>query len=167
MAACVAAAAVLTGCGGDSGASAGASSPAAAPSRVCTADDLKTTGEFGKAPEITVPDDCTPPKKLVIKDLSAGTGAEAKPGQQVTMNYTLVTWSDKKQLDSSFGKEPFSLSLGAGEVIKGWDEGLTGIKQGGRRLLIIPPDLGYGKGGNGIAPNETLVFVVDAVAVPA
>lgn len=148
----------LTACGGET---------TAAPTRVCTADDIKTTGEFGKAPEITVPDDCTPPKKLVTKDLSAGTGAEAKPGQSVTMNYTLVTWSDKKQLDSSFGKEPFSLSLGAGEVIKGWDEGLAGIKQGGRRLLIIPPDLGYGKGGNGIAPNETLVFVVDAVAVPA
>ncbi|GAA3532581.1 FKBP-type peptidyl-prolyl cis-trans isomerase [Amycolatopsis ultiminotia] len=148
----------LTACGGDSD---------AAPSRACTADDITTSGSFGQAPEITIPDDCTPPTALVTKDLSAGTGAAAKQGQTVSMNYTLVTWSDKKKVDSSFGQQPFGLHLGAGEVIPGWDQGLTGIKQGGRRLLVIPPDLGYGQGGNGIAPNETLVFVVDAVAVPA
>ncbi|GAA4526254.1 FKBP-type peptidyl-prolyl cis-trans isomerase [Amycolatopsis samaneae] len=142
--------------------------PAAAqsPSRECTADDVKTTGKFGEAPTITIPDDCTPPKKLVTKDLSDGTGEGARPGQQLEMNYTLVTWSDKKKLDSSFDRgETFPLPLGAGKVIQGWDQGLAGIKQGARRLLIIPPDLGYRQGGNGVKPNETLVFVTDAVKV--
>ena len=135
--------------------------------RECTADDVKTTGKFGEVPTITVPDDCDPPKKLVTKDLSEGTGEGAKAGQKLQMNYHLVTWSDKQVLDSSFGQQPFDLVLGAGKVIPGWDQGLVGIKQGGRRLLIIPPDLAYGEGGNGMKPNETLVFVTDAVAVTA
>ena len=136
--------------------------------RECTADDVKTTGKFGEVPTITIPDDCDPPKKLVTKDLSGGTGDPAKAGQKLKMNYLLVTWSDKQKLDSSFDRgKTFDLNLGAGEVIPGWDQGLTGIKQGGRRLLIIPPDLAYGEGGNGMKPNETLVFVTDAVAVGA
>lgn len=148
------------------------SSSAAAPAtqskgRECTADDIKTTGKFGEEPTITIPDDCDPPKKLITKDLSDGTGEGAKAGQKLQMNYTVVTWSDKKVLDSSFGSKPFDLNLGAGEVIPGWDQGLVGVKQGGRRLMIIPPDLAYGQGGRGIQPNETLVFVTDAVAVPA
>jgi len=147
-------------------------SSAAAPAtqskgRECTADDIKTTGKFGEKPEITIPDDCDPPKKLITKDLSEGTGDGAKAGQKLQMNYHLVTWSNKQVLDSSFDSKPFDLTLGAGEVIPGWDQGLVGIKQGGRRLLIIPPDLAYGQGGRGIQPNETLVFVTDAVAVPA
>ncbi|QRP43767.1 FKBP-type peptidyl-prolyl cis-trans isomerase [Amycolatopsis sp. FDAARGOS 1241] len=173
----VAAAFSLTACGGDDTAAQPAAAPPAPSSsaaqaaqpegRECTADDVKTTGNFGQAPTITIPDDCDPPKKLITKDLVAGTGSGAKAGQQLSMNYTLVTWSDKQKLDSSFDRgEPFSLHLGAGEVIPGWDQGLVGIKQGGRRLLIIPPDLGYGQGGNGIKANETLVFVTDAVAVP-
>ncbi|MEV5713802.1 FKBP-type peptidyl-prolyl cis-trans isomerase [Amycolatopsis mediterranei] len=136
--------------------------------RECTADDVKTTGKFGEVPTITIPDDCDPPKKLVTKDLSDGTGDPAKTGQKLQMNYLLVTWSDKQKLDSSFDRgKPFDLNLGAGEVIPGWDQGLAGIKQGARRLLIIPPDLAYGEGGNGMKPNETLVFVTDAVAVGA
>ncbi|WP_067683037.1 FKBP-type peptidyl-prolyl cis-trans isomerase [Nocardia miyunensis] len=175
-----AAAVALTACGSSStssssstsagaAASASAQADAAAPSghgRECTADDVKTTGGFGDAPTITIPGDCDPPTHLVTKDLITGTGPAAKTGDQVSMNYTLVTWSDKKKLDSSFDRhEPFPLQLGAGQVIPGWDQGLVGIKQGGRRLLIIPPDLGYGEGGNGIKPNETLVFVTDAVKV--
>ncbi|WP_020658164.1 FKBP-type peptidyl-prolyl cis-trans isomerase [Amycolatopsis benzoatilytica] len=152
----------LTACSGDS--SAAPANPN--PNRECTADDIKTTGNFGEAPTITIPDDCTPPKKLITKDLSTGTGPVAAQGAKLSMNYSLVTWSDKKKLDSSFDRgQPFTLTLGAGEVIKGWDQGLAGIKQGTRRLLIVPPDLGYGQGGRGIAPNETLVFVTDAVAV--
>ncbi|MEU4525293.1 FKBP-type peptidyl-prolyl cis-trans isomerase [Amycolatopsis sp. NPDC024027] len=152
--------------------SSAAPSPSAAPAtqskgRECTADDIKTTGKFGEKPEITIPDDCDPPKKLITKDLSEGTGDGAKAGQKLQMNYHLVTWSDKQVLDSSFGREPFDLVLGAGKVIPGWDQGLVGIKQGGRRLLIIPPDLAYGEGGNGMKPNETLVFVTDAVSVAA
>ncbi|MEV5648449.1 FKBP-type peptidyl-prolyl cis-trans isomerase [Nocardia sp. NPDC052254] len=177
----VAAAAVaLTACGSDGkDSSAGpstttaelsappaAAAPTASKGRECTAEDIGVTGGFGETPTITIPDDCDPPKQLVTKDLVEGTGPEAKPGTPVEMNYSLVTWSDKTKLDSSFDRgQTFPLTLGAGSVIPGWDQGLVGIKQGGRRLLIIPPDLGYGQGGNGIKPNETLVFVTDAVKV--
>ncbi|MGF6886091.1 peptidylprolyl isomerase [Nocardia sp. GAS34] len=177
----VAAAVALTACGSSETKSSSSSSTttvaaassaqtqSAAPApagRACTADDIKVTGGFGQPPAITIPDNCTPPAHLITKDLVTGTGPAAKTGDPVTMNYTLVTWSDKKKLDSSFDRnQPFPLTLGAGQVIPGWDQGLVGIKQGGRRLLIIPPDLGYGQGGNGIKPNETLVFVTDAVKI--
>ena len=143
-----------------------AAAPTASHGRECTADDIGVTGDVGQAPTITIPDDCDPPKQLITKDLVEGTGPAAATGQPVEMNYALVTWSDKKKLDSSFDRgQTFPLTLGTGEVIPGWDQGLIGIKQGGRRLLIIPPDLGYGQGGQGVKPNETLVFVTDAVKV--
>ncbi|MVU76156.1 FKBP-type peptidyl-prolyl cis-trans isomerase [Nocardia sp. ET3-3] len=127
---------------------------------------IKVEGGFGEAPKITLPDGCQPPKELFTKDLVTGTGPGAAAGQALSANYTLVTWSDKKKLDSSFSRgQTFDLTLGAGKVIKGWDQGLVGIQQGTRRLLVIPPDLGYGQGGQGIKPNETLVFVTDAVKV--
>ncbi|WP_040789487.1 FKBP-type peptidyl-prolyl cis-trans isomerase [Nocardia paucivorans] len=150
-------------------ASSAPASPAATESkgRECGADDIGVTGGFGEAPTITIPDDCDPPSTLIVKDLVPGSGPGATAGQQLTMNYSLVTWSDKQKLDSSFDRgEPFRLTLGAGMVIPGWDQGLEGVQQGARRLLIIPPDLGYGAGGNGVKPNETLVFVTDAVEVP-
>ncbi|WP_433680194.1 FKBP-type peptidyl-prolyl cis-trans isomerase [Nocardia sp. CA-119907] len=132
----------------------------------CTADDIVVVGGFGAAPKITIPDTCTAPTQLVVKDLVAGSGPGAVAGQPLTMNYTLITWSDKKKLDSSFDRgKPFQLTLGAGQVIPGWEQGLVGVQAGARRLLIIPPNLGYGAGGNGIKPNETLVFVTDAVTV--
>lgn len=151
----VLAAAMFTAC------SSGSSSSSA-----CTADDIKVTGGFGQTPTITIPDGCTPPSTLVQKDLVEGSGPAAKDGDQLTMNYDLVTWSNKQQADTSFGAQPFPLQLGSGMVIPGWDQGLVGIKQNGRRLLVIPPGLGYGAQGQGkIGPNETLVFVTDAVAV--
>ncbi|RDI54404.1 FKBP-type peptidyl-prolyl cis-trans isomerase [Nocardia mexicana] len=169
----------LAACGDDDKSDSGTQSASAAPhptsqqaapqakhGRECTADDVKTTGGYGEAPSITIPTDCDPPQQLIVKDLVTGTGPAAAPGQPLTMNYTLVSWSDGKKLDSSFDRnEPFQLTLGAGEVIPGWDQGLEGVTQGTRRLLIVPPDLGYGKGGRGIKPNETLVFVTDAVKV--
>ncbi|MFE7744671.1 FKBP-type peptidyl-prolyl cis-trans isomerase [Nocardia sp. NPDC057455] len=134
--------------------------------RECTAEDIRVAGDFGVAPTITIPDDCDPPKRLIVKDLSEGSGPGAAAGQQLTMNYALVTWSDKKTLDSSFDRgKPFQLTLGGGQVIDGWDQGLVGVREGSRRLLIVPPELGYGAGGRGIAPYETLVFVTDAVSV--
>ncbi|MFI5715882.1 FKBP-type peptidyl-prolyl cis-trans isomerase [Nocardia sp. NPDC051750] len=172
----------LTGCGSDDGsdntatttsaaaAPTGASAqgaPSASKGRECTADDIGVTGGFGEVPEITIPDDCDPPKQLVVKDLVPGSGPGAAAGDKLTMNYALVTWSNKEKLDSSFDRgEPFELTLGSGMVIPGWEQGLEGVQQGARRLLIIPPELGYGAGGNGVPPNETLVFVTDAVAVP-
>ncbi|GAA5069051.1 FKBP-type peptidyl-prolyl cis-trans isomerase [Nocardia callitridis] len=145
---------------------AASTAPAAKTGKECTAEDIGVTGDFGTAPKITIPDTCDPPTHLIVKDLSEGDGPAAESGQQLTMNYALVTWSDRQTLDSSFQRgEPFPLSLGAGQVIPGWDQGLIGVKEGSRRLLIVPPELGYGQGGNGVAPNETLVFVTDAVKV--
>ncbi|HJQ47704.1 MAG TPA: FKBP-type peptidyl-prolyl cis-trans isomerase [Amycolatopsis sp.] len=149
---------------------AAASSSAAAPTgqqqHECTADDIKVTGAFGSKPTITIPDTCTAPTKLLTKDLAPGTGATAKAGSALQMNYDLVTWSDKVDQQNSFSSQPFTMTLGQGTVIEGWDQGLVGIKQGGRRLLVVPPNLGYGaQGQSTIKPNETLVFVVDAVSV--
>ena len=95
-----------------------------------------------------------------------GPNRVVQQGNTVQTDYLLVTWSDKKVVDTSFGRGPFAVQdVGHAQVIDGWNQGLIGMKQGGRRLLIVPPDLGYGQGGNGIQPNETLVFVIDAVTV--
>lgn len=133
----------------------------------CTADDIEVAGGFGENPEVTLPDDCSPPTELLSKDLVAGDGPVAEAGSTLVTDYQLVTWSDGMVLDSSFDRgQPFPLeNLGNAPVIDGWNEGLVGIKQGTRRLLVVPPDKGYGQGGNGIQPDETLVFVVDAVEV--
>jgi peptidylprolyl isomerase len=105
----------------------------------------------------------TPPKKEVIKDLLVGTGAEAKAGQTVTMNYVGINWKSGKEFDSSWKRnEPFTFTLGKKQVILGWEKGIPGMKVGGRRELVIPPALGYGpKGSSSIPPEETLIFVVD------
>ncbi|AYF74129.1 FKBP-type peptidyl-prolyl cis-trans isomerase [Nocardia yunnanensis] len=126
---------------------------------------IKVDGGFGEAPKITLPDGCQPPTDLFTKDLVTGTGPGAQAGQKLQTNYTLITWSNKKKLDSSFDRgQTLPLTLGAGEVIKGWDQGLLGIQQGTRRLLVIPPALGYGDHPpSGMTPGETLVFVTDAV----
>jgi FKBP-type peptidyl-prolyl cis-trans isomerase len=99
-------------------------------------------------------------------DITVGTGAPAVAGKKVTVNYT--GWlTNGKQFDSSIGKQPFSFSLGAGQVIKGWDDGVAGMKIGGKRQLKIPPSLGYGSQGAGgvIPPNATLIFDVELLGV--
>ena len=95
------------------------------------------------------------------------TGAEAKAGSNVSVQYVGVNFADCKQFDASWDRQsPLPFKLGAQQVIPGWDQGVVGMKVGGRRELIIPPDLGYGPNGQGpIQPNETLVFVVDLVSV--
>ena len=118
-------------------------------------------------PEVTVPKGKTP-KKLVIEDLENGSGATAEPGQNVTVQYVGVSALNGRQFDASWDRgEPFSFQLGAGSVIPGWDEGVKGMKVGGRRQLVIPPDLAYGPQGSPptIGPNETLVFVIDLLSV--
>jgi peptidylprolyl isomerase len=118
-------------------------------------------------PTVTVPRGA-PPKKLEIEELEEGTGAEAKAGDRVTVQYLGVNYKDGKEFDSSWSRnEPFSFGLGAGEVIPGWDQGVEGMKVGGRRELIIPPELAYGEAGAppAIGPNETLVFVIDLLEV--
>jgi len=109
-----------------------------------------------------------PPGELVIEDLEAGEGAEASTGDTVEVHYVGVSWRTRKQFDASWDRgQPFSFRLGGGQVIKGWDEGVVGMKVGGRRRLVLPPSYAYGKRGAGgvIGPDETLVFVVDLLGV--
>jgi len=118
-------------------------------------------------PEVTIPD-ATPPADLVIEDLVVGDGAEAVPGQPVEVHYVGVSWSNGQQFDASWDRgDSFGFRLGGGQVIAGWDEGVAGMRLGGRRRLTIPPHKGYGAQGAGgvIGPNETLVFVVDLLGV--
>jgi peptidylprolyl isomerase len=142
-------------------------SSAAAPAVECEVDDIKIEGEANSKPTVTLPENCSPPAELVIKDLTPGTGAKAAAGGTVLAHYHLTTWSNSQVLDNSWDRgEPFPVAnLGNARVIDGWNEGLVGMQKGMRRLLVVPPDKGYGQGGNGVAPNETLVFVVDAVDV--
>ncbi|MCA1710537.1 MAG: FKBP-type peptidyl-prolyl cis-trans isomerase [Actinobacteria bacterium] len=111
--------------------------------------------------------DGPPPCNLVISDLVTGTGAEAISGKTITVKYVGVTYATGKEFDASWGGEDFTFPLGGGRVIQGWDQGFAGMKEGGRRQLVIPPDLGYGDQGAGgdIPPGATLVFVVDLVKV--
>src|SRR4051794_2598619 len=104
------------------------------------------------------------PSELVKQDIVKGTGATANPGDTVTVQYVGVRFRDGQQFDASWDRgQPFVFPLGAGQVIPGWDQGVVGMKVGGRRQLTIPPDLAYGAQGSppDIAPNETLIFVVD------
>jgi peptidylprolyl isomerase len=108
------------------------------------------------------------PKRLVVKDLKTGNGAEAKLGDQVSVQYIGVLYDNGSKFDSSYDHgQPFSFKLGGGQVIPGWDQGVAGMKVGGRRELIIPPDLAYGAQGQPptIPANATLVFVIDLVSV--
>lgn len=120
-----------------------------------------------RKPDVNVPD-TAPPTELVMIDDVVGEGDEATKGQQVSVHYVGVSWSTGEQFDASWDRmEPFRFPLGDGYVIQGWDQGVQGMRVGGRRTLHIPPDLGYGAQGAGgvIAPNETLVFVVDLLGV--
>lgn len=118
-------------------------------------------------PVVTVPTK-PPPRELVVEDLELGEGDEAVAGQSVLVHYVGVAWSNGKQFDASWDRRaPFSFPLGGGRVIAGWDQGVAGMKVGGRRRLTIPPHLGYGSAGAGgaIKGGETLVFVVDLLSV--
>ena len=118
-------------------------------------------------PVITIPAG-TPPSELLIEDEIVGDGDEATVGKRVVVHYAGVAWSSGQEFDASWNRgDTFDFRLGAREVIEGWDRGVKGMKVGGRRRLTIPPDLGYGSRGAGgvIKGGETLVFVVDLVAV--
>jgi peptidylprolyl isomerase len=106
-----------------------------------------------------------PPAKLMVVDIVKGKGAPAQDGDTLTVDYVGDSWSTGRQFDASWDHgQTFPVTLGQSGVIQGWQQGLLGMKQGGRRLLVIPPELGYGSQGSGsaIKPNETLIFVVDA-----
>ena len=117
-------------------------------------------------PEIAFPG-AEPPADLVITDLEVGEGAEAKAGSEVTVHYVGVAFSTGEEFDASWNRgEPLEFRLGVGQVISGWDQGVQGMKVGGRRQLVIPAHLAYGDRGaaGAIKPGETLIFVCDLVA---
>ena len=168
-AACVAAAVIAAGCGsggsntitvGNENKADNALIASGAASKTAT---TPTSGPLATEPTVTPPKGAAP-TKLETKDLIVGTGAEAKAGETVTVNYVGVLFHGGKEFDASWKrKEPFSFALGASQVIKGWDQGIPGMKVGGRRELVIPSNLAYGPKGSGssIPPNAPLVFVVD------
>jgi peptidylprolyl isomerase len=149
-----------------------AAATAAAPTTSTTTSSTSTTpavstpkppSPLSKKPAVTVPTGPAP-KQLVVKDLIKGTGAVAKKGSNLTVNYVGVLYKGGKEFDSSWKRsQTFPFVLGQGSVIPGWDQGLVGMKVGGRRELIIPSSLAYGPRGSGAAipPNSPLVFVVD------
>ena len=119
-------------------------------------------------PTVDVPSGEAPPTELVLEDLVVGDGDEATRGSLVRVHYVGVAWSTGEQFDASWDRDdPFRFGLGRGEVIAGWDQGVAGMRVGGRRRITVPPDLGYGAQGAGgvIKGGETLVFVVDLLAV--
>ena len=156
---CVALAIAVAGCGssddssGDSTSSGGSGQP--------------SLTDTSKKPNVTVPEGISP-DKFAYKDIVEGTGPVAKSGDKVTVQYVGVGFDSEKEFDSSWSRnEPFPFPLGAGEVIKGWDQGVEGMKVGGRRELVIPGSLAYGPAGSPpkIGPNETLIFVIDLLEV--
>jgi peptidylprolyl isomerase len=128
---------------------------------------LRNREESVDKPEIEFFDP-EPPTDLVVTDITAGDGAEATAGSTVEVHYVGVAHSTGEEFDASYNRgQPLSFRLGAGQVISGWDQGVAGMKVGGRRQLVIPPHLWYGDRGAGavIAPGETLIFVVDLLGV--
>jgi len=155
----------VAGCGGGDDSST-ESTESTATTESAPPSESSSGGDKTK-PKVTVPSGA-PPKKLEIEEIEEGSGAEAKAGDEVTVQYVGVGYESEEEFDSSWSRsEPFAFGLGAGQVIPGWDQGVEGMKVGGRRELIIPPNLAYGPSGSppAIGPNETLIFVIDLLAV--
>jgi peptidylprolyl isomerase len=129
--------------------------------------EKQSAGGEKTKPTVSVPSS-PPPKQLKIKEIEKGSGATAKAGDEVAVQYVGVGYESEEEFDSSWSRnaEPFPLTLGAGGVIPGWEQGIEGMKVGGRRELIIPPNLAYGPEGYppSIGPNETLIFVIDLLS---
>ena len=119
-------------------------------------------------PEVTVPSDQPPSYQLELEDITVGDGDEAVAGKVVEVHYVGVSYKNGRQFDASWDRgSTFKFGLGKGQVIPGWDQGVAGMRAGGRRRITIPPHLAYGKRGAGgvIGADETLVFVVDLIGV--
>jgi peptidylprolyl isomerase len=169
----------LAACGDDDksdSASTGTESSAAAPADTSSTESTPTetsSSDTAAAPEVSkntkkkpaIPKpQGDPPTTLVSKDIVKGKGKAAKDGDNVSVQYVGVAFSTGTEFDASWDRgQAFTFTLGSGNVIQGWDQGVKGMKEGGRRELVIPPDLAYGPNGAppAIGPNETLVFVVD------
>jgi FKBP-type peptidyl-prolyl cis-trans isomerase len=131
-----------------------------------TATTVPTPAPTPTKPKVDFEKAKTPPKDVVKEDLKPGTGDTIAKGDAVSVHYVGVLYDDKKQFDASYDSgQQFNLTVGAGDVIKCWDEGLVGVKVGGRRQLTCPPDKAYGKQGSPptIGKNATLVFVIDVI----
>jgi peptidylprolyl isomerase len=173
--AALAATALIAGCGssGSSGSStigvgdeSTAANSAVEHAPAAAAGTTPTSGPLSVEPTITPPKGPAP-KTLVTKEIITGTGAEAKAGESVTVNYVGALYSNGKVFNASWEtKEPFTFSLGEGQVIPGWDKGVPGMRVGGRRELIIPSELAYGTRGSPpkIPPNAPLIFIVDLLS---
>jgi peptidylprolyl isomerase len=160
---------VAAGCDDDEKKDESAAATTAAPAQTTTTAKPAAGGEstdLKKKP--TIEKGSGPaPTKLVVEDIVEGSGPGAKAGDQLTMQYVGALYDNGQEFDASWDRgEPFQLQLGQGMVIPGWDEGLVGIKKGGRRKLVIPANLAYGAQGSppAIPPNATLIFIVDRVA---
>ncbi len=160
-----------SGCGGEETADRAAPSPPKPTEpQVVRTDSLRSLGvgtDTAEKPEFRPPSG-RPPQNLQIYDVAEGEGPEATAGRPLSMQYVGKSFSNGGEFDASWDRdEPFAFTLGAGEVITGWDLGIEGMREGGRRILVIPPALGYGAQGSppSIAPNEMLVFVVDLKSV--
>ncbi|MGW0521167.1 FKBP-type peptidyl-prolyl cis-trans isomerase [Crossiella sp. NPDC003009] len=150
--------------------SAAAPSTSAAPKPTgpaCALDAFKVEGAANAKPTVTVPTGCSAPAELLSKDITPGNGPAVKAGDSIEAHYHLTTFSDRAFKQSSYDAgKPFPVQVGAGRVIPGWDQGLIGVKAGARRVLVVPPNLGYGeRGQSDIGPNETLIFVIDVLKV--
>lgn len=133
--------------------------------------DEPESADLGAKPELmsVLPDDRgEPPTNLQTEDLVAGEGEAAERGARLTVHFVGASWSSGQEFDATWDRgQPYTFTMGDGEVIPAWDEGLVGMREGGRRALIVPPDLAYGDRGSaaGIAPGETIVFIVDLLEV--
>ena len=161
----------LAACGDDDAEQEAAQTPAATETATATAEATEAAPSDNKdletKPAIAKPEG-DPPTELEIEDIVKGKGKTAKKGDNITVQYVGVAFSTGEQFDASWDAgQPFSFQLGVGQVIPGWDEGVAGMKVGGRRQLTIPPDMAYGAQGSppAIGPNETLIFIVDLVEV--
>jgi peptidylprolyl isomerase len=165
--ACALAAALALAACGSSKAPGVELAPSAGATQAAVPTTPKIPPAIAKKPTVTPPKDCNA-KQLVKQDLITGTGQTAQAGQSVTVNYVGVLCKTGKEFDSSWKtNRPFTTTLSTSSVIPGWVQGIPGMKVGGRRELVIPPNLGYGAKGSGstIPPNSTLVFVVDLISV--
>ena len=159
------AALVLVACGDvDKGDSSSTPASDSTPQQTATQPDLTDTSVKPVVPKPAG----SPPRRLEKEDIVKGKGPRAKAGDSVTMQYVGIAFSTGEQFDASWDNgAPFGpFQLGSGQVIAGWDRGIVGMRKGGRRELVIPPELAYGSQGQGpIGPNETLIFVVDLLSI--
>jgi peptidylprolyl isomerase len=164
--ACLFLALFAAACGGDDEQEAAATPEPTAEATAEPAGEIDPSAistDLSEKPVVDKPEG-SPPAELVTEDIVEGKGKAAKAGDVVSMQYIGNAWSTGGEFDASWNRgQPLEFPLGAGQVIPGWDQGIQGMKEGGRRLLVIPPDMAYGPQGSPpvIGPNETLVFVVD------